>query len=396
MRRGITPRIGIKTQQGQVHPPTRPATMKLLKWTGCHIIWGALASVSGGSASGKGHLALAVFRCFSCPRASWDILRHPRMSQDALEQLKHLKTARARWPFSDVRPSQAHVAVADIGDTGPGPNADSDDFEVMDLTSINLVAMSITRPLSAESINYSLYAMSTISEPTNPQSTLITPAYLISLKITQNSVLDSACTQYIIRDRSLFWSYDPAGAKSVGTANCRTLETLATGHVKLRLVIDDGTSAPIHINWMLRNCLHAPDCPINLISVSTLNKAHMSVTFVPNSVTTLTSLDDPEKLGRLTSKSFPARVINKLSFLDCNFAYPASDHTIEPIYALPVFPPTVLNPELWHCRLGHLGMDTTWDVLTKDTVTGITWTGSFTPDHWIPYQEEPTSIIFVE
>ena len=29
-------------------------------------------------------------------------------------------------------------------------------------------------------------------------------------------------------------------------------------------------------------------------------------------------------------------------------------------------------------------MDTTRDVLTKDTITGITWTGSFTPDHCIP------------
>ena len=53
-------------------------------------------------ASGKGHLALAVFRCFSCPRASWGILGCLGMPQDALGQLKHLKTARARWPFPDV------------------------------------------------------------------------------------------------------------------------------------------------------------------------------------------------------------------------------------------------------------------------------------------------------
>ena len=58
--------------------------------------------------SGKGHLALAVFRCFSCSRASWDILRHPRMLQDALGQLKHLKTVRARWPFPD---EEAHFCV---------------------------------------------------------------------------------------------------------------------------------------------------------------------------------------------------------------------------------------------------------------------------------------------
>jgi hypothetical protein len=197
-------------------------------------------------------------------------------------------------------------------------------------------------------------------------------------------VLDSACTQHIIRDRNLFWSYDPAGARSVGTANCGTLETLAAGDVKLRLTIDDGLSAPIHVNWMLRNCLHAPDCPINLISVSTLNDAHMTVNFAPNSVTTLTFPDDPKKLGCLAGKSFPVKVINKLSFLDCNFTYPAADSTIEPIYALPVFPPMVLNPELWHRHLGHPGMDTTRDVLTKDTVTGITWTGLFMPDHCIP------------
>jgi len=53
-------------------------------------------------ASGKDHLALAVFRCFSCSRTSQDILGCLGMSQDALGQLKNLKTARARWPFPDV------------------------------------------------------------------------------------------------------------------------------------------------------------------------------------------------------------------------------------------------------------------------------------------------------
>jgi len=54
--------------------------------------------------------------------------------------------SRALWP------SQAHVAVADVGDTGPGPNTDGDDFEITDLTSVKLAAMSITRPISAKSI----------------------------------------------------------------------------------------------------------------------------------------------------------------------------------------------------------------------------------------------------
>jgi hypothetical protein len=75
------------------------------------------------------------------------------------------------------RPPQAHVAVADVGDTGPGPDADSNDFEVMDLTNINLVAMSITRPLSAESIDYSSYAMSTISEPITSSEVFTLPPH---------------------------------------------------------------------------------------------------------------------------------------------------------------------------------------------------------------------------
>ena len=66
-----------------------------------HVVWWHSMQPTC-HASGKGHLALAVFRCFSWPRASWDILGCLRMSQDALGQLKHLKTARAGWPFPDV------------------------------------------------------------------------------------------------------------------------------------------------------------------------------------------------------------------------------------------------------------------------------------------------------
>ena len=84
------------------------------------------------------------------------------------------------------RPSQAHVVVADVGDTGPRPNADSNDFKVMDLTSINLVAMSTTRPLSAELINYSLYAMSMISNPT------IGPIYVCTTCFSAHSLESQA------------------------------------------------------------------------------------------------------------------------------------------------------------------------------------------------------------
>ena len=80
------------------------------------------------------------------------------------------------------RSTQAHVAVTDIGDTGTVPRGDDDDYEVTDLTSTNLAAMSITRPISAESIAYSSYAMSAITESSIPNLTTITPAYLVSSK----------------------------------------------------------------------------------------------------------------------------------------------------------------------------------------------------------------------
>lgn len=232
----------------------------------------------------------------------------------------------------------------------------------------NLAALSITRPISAESIAFSSYALSAIPEPIDLKSPKITSAYLVNSRITHNSVLDSACMQHIIRDRRLFWSYNSAGAKAVGTANCGTLNTLASGDVKLRLIIDDCEGPPIHVNWTLRNCLHAPDCPLNLISVGSITEAGMTVNFAPDSVTTIAFPNDPVKLSRLSGRTFAAKVINKLSFLDCNFAYPPSTPSIEPIYAFPVFPPVTLDPELWHRRLGHPGSDTTWDILTPSLV----------------------------
>ena len=78
--------------------PCQPINLPLSAASTCQFLYPSLSTTS---TSGKGHLALAVFRCFSCPRASWDILGYLGMSQDALGQLKHLKTARARWPFPD-------------------------------------------------------------------------------------------------------------------------------------------------------------------------------------------------------------------------------------------------------------------------------------------------------
>jgi hypothetical protein len=89
-----------------------------------------------------------------------------------------------------------------------------------------------------------------------------------------NTALDSACTNHIIRDKSLFQTYDVNGAVPMKTANCGFLTTLAIGEVKFYLVINGKK-----IVWTLKNCLHAPDVPINLISVGALQEHHISVIF---------------------------------------------------------------------------------------------------------------------
>ena len=119
-------------------------------------------------------------------------------------------------------------------------------------------------------IHFSTYAFSGISEiPIIDQQFALS-----SIPQLYNSALDSACTNHIIRDRNAFHTYNVAGAVPVKTANCGLLTTLAIRDVKIKLRIGDKS-----IVWTLRNCLHAPDVPINLISVSALQEHHMSVTF---------------------------------------------------------------------------------------------------------------------
>jgi len=93
----------------------------------------------------------------------------------------------------------------------------------------------------------------------------------------------------------------------VKTADCGVLETLVKGDVKVRLTC--GTQS---IMLVLRDCLHAPSAPINLISVGAMQ-------------------------------------------------------------------------EQWHCCLGHLGIDVTRAILTKNYATGVDWSGAVNfSDHCIP------------
>ena len=194
-------------------------------------------------------------------------------------------------------------------------------------------------------------------------------AFAVSSEFPFNSLLDSGCTHYIIQDRVLFWTYDTTRATPVKTANCGFLQTLARGTVRFRVVSGGRT-----VTFILNDCLHAPDAPINLISVGALTEKDAVFTFRKD----VTTISFPHDHPVLPSFSFHASVLHRLSFLNCDFIRPSAS-PVPPLCDPPspllevldlslsaTFPPVSLTPELWHRRLGHLGLEATRAVLTKD------------------------------
>ena len=194
-----------------------------------------------------------------------------------------------------------------------------------------------------------------------------------------NALLDSGCSHHLIKDRSLFSSYDVSGATSVTTANCGSLRALASGDVTLRLPYNGRFVAVV-----LRNCLHAPDVPLHLLSVGVLQHSQIAIRFEPQSGQDppYTALVFPRDHPVLPGFALRATLVRRLSFLACDFV-PASS-ALSPLAApgldLPAattFPRADLSPAIWHRRLSHLGMDSVRTLLTKEVVTGIEYSGSF-------------------
>src|SRR6202522_786677 len=187
-----------------------------------------------------------------------------------------------------------------------------------------------------------------------------------------NSCLDSGCTDHIITDRKLFHTYDTSGAVNIGTANCGSLSAVASGDVTFRLPFEDR-----FVLFTLRHCLHAPEAPINLISVGALNEGQLTVAFVPGGPTTISyPMSDPV----LPGFTFMATVVRRLSFLCLDFVLPSTQPCAFPAIT---FPKAKLSSSLWHRRFGHLGMDATRETLLKDYATGIQFSGPFVQEHCV-------------
>ena len=201
-------------------------------------------------------------------------------------------------------------------------------------------------------IDFSTYVFSSFPEILFDQSLAFN-----TISVGYNSALDSACTNHIFHDRNVFHTYNVDGAVSVKTANCGTLPALAIRDVKIKLKIGDK-----NITWTLRDCLHAPTVPINLISVGALQEHHLSITFSFQK----TSISFPADHPQLAGLSFDAYVTRRLSLLNLEFIPPST----LPV-ALYLFPATQLSPDIWHRRFGHLGHEASKNVLNGQYVTGV-------------------------
>ncbi|KAG6824266.1 hypothetical protein H0H92_007401 [Tricholoma furcatifolium] len=100
------------------------------------------------------------------------------------------------------------------------------------------------------------------------------PSTVAFFSTKYNSILDSGCTTHLFKDRDVFWFYDESGAVDVGTANCGTLSTCARGKVRFRAHVDAK-----HVIFVLKDCLHAPEVPINLLSVGSMVENHLHLVF---------------------------------------------------------------------------------------------------------------------
>ena len=281
--------------------------------------------------------------------------------------------------------AQAHVATVEVEDNPDGGDTTEPAEQTEDTTTIPFAPYTTHQPAYTHtaSVNNDIHidwydvdlpqalAFSSLSELLPFES----PMSCASITNSFNTILNSGCTNHIIHDRALFWTYREDQAVLVKTANCGILKTLACGDVKFRVPFGQQ-----QIVLTLCNCLHAPDAPLNLLSVGTMQEKRMRIHFNENHTVIYFPSDHPV----LSRHMITAIVFRRLSFLQCDFLQaelPVSDGSE---LAFPAFAKVELTPELWHCRLGHIGVDATRAVLTKNYAEGIDWTGWFVKEYCIP------------
>ncbi|KAK7440830.1 hypothetical protein VKT23_016908 [Stygiomarasmius scandens] len=172
------------------------------------------------------------------------------------------------------------------------------------------------------------------------------PELYESLRSQYDCILDSGATQHLIRDRSHFITYDPAGVKDMRTANCGVLTTKASGTCLFRIYIEGSDEIVV---LELVNCLHAPRAPVNLFSAGSLIENGFKIILDDEQCEILTprSLVLPDQRS-----SWSIIYVNRLFFLSGEFvdalfiSHSRSSHQ-------PVSSPILSNNHHTGCKLNY-------------------------------------------
>ena len=167
-----------------------------------------------------------------------------------------------------------------------------------------------------------------------------------------STLMDSGSSSHLLRSRELFWSYDPSQARNVTTANLGTLSTQAAGDCLAR-VSYSGTTTVLK----LRDCLHAPDACANLISVGRMVRAGLSCNFADNRVV----------VSRQGTPLAQGPMVGQLFALVIEFLPPPSDAVPRAPSDVACFAQVPVTLDLWHHRLGHIGMQSTRELVKSVT-----------------------------
>lgn len=179
-----------------------------------------------------------------------------------------------------------------------------------------------------------------------------------------STLIDSGATSHLIRDESYFWSYDRAQASDVKTANHGILRTHARGDC-VALLRHEGKTTRLK----LRDCLHAPDAIINLLSVGRLVSSNFGCNFVDSCAV----LSCPPSSGGPRVICGEALMNGRLFFVDLEFLPRPSASPPAPSAGLDMacFAKVPMSLDLLHARMGHLGGAAT--KLLPNAVEGITF-----------------------
>ena len=177
-----------------------------------------------------------------------------------------------------------------------------------------------------------------------------------------STLLDSGATSHLVKRCEFFWTYNEEEARNVKTANLGVLQTRASGTCVAQFTYNGITT-----KVTLKDCLHAPNAFVNLLSVGRFVTADVSCTFEKGRVVLL-------KKG----KSFGhGPMVNKLFLLDVKFLERPVDSPTHVntslVFERPssaevaLFTKVPETLELWHYRMGHPGEPATVALLKSTT-----------------------------